>query len=1703
MRDGGQGRVEEDTHSLSHTPRQDTLKSRITALSADTDPFGIVNFIAKEWVDGSSQGGDANLGSVLCWHPRLNVLAVATNAAVVEYDAVSGCRRAMVDCDGSPVKLMYTPDGQYLILLTRERNVFAWSTATWKKEVLLVAEAKYAQRPLVSGMLAVSARRDAGDHRVVFYSPMGKKTIRTIHMGTGGASSNVGKEKEVFRPGYKLKTDNKKVLVGLAADVIDPYKVYVLTVDGEVMACHVGLADGTLTPVSGVHGVPFNATQERVKLHAVPHVNPRKRGTASLIVVEAERSGITVLESDPTGIDVIDTLRIGTGGMVSGFGLVERGSIAVAAVSQARGNIGFYAWRFLACPEKSVRFQPCNVVPGSLWAALDASERGSSESCLAMDESGHSMVSGAVIHPKSGLMAFWPSANASFESASANSAAARSGASGLRIPVVETVNVSVSGGLGMSGLGGMGAPCGQPLHSSPYFWIQGSDAAHDGVVSQLFFPRYAHLNSKDAVMALDVCHGAMSTAIRPNLSVDKTHRTLSRAVHSSKKSTWLLFAEVSSGEHAGCYHFSATSDSDAMVSPGSWWVPGRDGAFVGSRDELVVVLSNSGTRLAVFDTLKLAGGRDAAASVGMIGTMSAPEGSVVTRIFRGPVARIPGPPKPKPDVDSDDSEIEEEDEDALREWEAYEAKRKEVPRTILALTARNKLCVLAASHGYSSMNSNAPTKAAVPKASYQLPQSAAVVQFAWQSLVDPAGEFHSDMPGAADAAACLLAVALSDRVVFLNDRLEHISTCLLPEDVGSAVSCLWVGPSLLVSTSNNQVMYVSIDGTSHHGCSTMMGPPVTLLAATGDAIMYVYASGGNAGAAIESASRAWDPVPMMMLGWAQLAEKSILPGGTPRARKSLLSLISSYGSTKIPTGVLEALATHGFSDLSAAAATCSELPTMSDARKNMFQAAARDWDPAVSALLTEYEESEYYPDHPEEHSALFQKMVMLARSAELHGKFKHARTLFEAAGAWRELLALCLFQGDFDALQRYGSRGGRRAELIASHLLAVNEDAFRRSVATNNPRYGGRPFVEDYDVLGQDKGREMERERERYGRPATPDAADDIHDPADGGITNTNTNTNVPVEPAPSDRLPFMQATLQLDEESIAAGRVAVKQAKVDGGGNGNDSDDSDQGDADPIPRVDRTKLAPYLGIAGAAVRPGCIIADDVMGAGGLHDGRDGEGGGGVGDGEHELDDIDFDDFADDDDSDLGAVQRVIIATAASPGSVSDTATETSRADSHLSASTAATRDVSARKQREQEEARAAFMASKKLIDDEFYSSDDDSSVMGGGVGGGLGGSGGRPSASSFAAMTSSKLIFRIKSKEEKEAEARSGTADETTRTSLSAAVQNLTLGGGAPGRGNVEAAEAAKAAQSKQTPTGTGSAPIPEELFSEPPASTRQQAMRPPEPDVPQSDLLSGWDAFEAMFSDDGNAGSVAATGVAAPTTAATTAATTGATTGHTAPSLIDDAVPVENDSVVAPSITTTPLSSFSVPAAARGNYIDGMAYFNVSGSAAPAWNKASKQLAKAFAASSAKDENFRRRCANEYAAASLMQSASKSRKPVVAAKLARYAAALDTDTNMQLVTQLAAAELNIKAGNRRWASELLETMLIELRGASVSASGSEIDGERVRRLLVACGGAGAEDKSIPRDEDVQTTRMIIEAVSASSGGLSEVNEILAELQA
>lgn len=239
----------------------------------------------------------------------------------------------------------------------------------------------------------------------------------------------------------------------------------------------------------------------------------------------------------------------------------------------------------------------------------------------------------------------------------------------------------------------------------------------------------------------------------------------------------------------------------------------------------------------------------------------------------------------------------------------------------------------------------------------QLPS--AIVQVAWQTLVEPFDEFHEGMEGAAQTLPCVLAILLCDRVMILSDNLDVLCTAFVPADSGNPTSCLWIGPSLLVSTSANHLFYVSIEGTLSHAASLLMGPPMVLLAAQGDRIVMAYKL--KSGAA-ESATRAWDPMPMMLLGWAQFSSKGILPGGHSRAERSMKRLLSSYDATKIPVQILDKLASYGFSTLAAAAGTVSELDSISDTRKAILEAAAGNWTSITQIILSEYENSEYYPE---------------------------------------------------------------------------------------------------------------------------------------------------------------------------------------------------------------------------------------------------------------------------------------------------------------------------------------------------------------------------------------------------------------------------------------------------------------------------------------------------------------------------------------------------------------------------------------------------------------------------------------------------------------------------------------------------------------------------------------------------------------------
>jgi len=91
------------------------------------------------------------------------------------------------------------------------------------------------------------------------------------------------------------------------------------------------------------------------------------------------------------------------------------------------------------------------------------------------------------------------------------------------------------------------------------------------------------------------------------------------------------------------------------------------------------------------------------------------------------------------------------------------------------------------------------------RASLVLRPGEAVLQVAWQTLVPADGSFHTGSEGAATAVAAAAAVLTSQRLLVLNERLGVVASASMPADMGLPVSCLWMGPALLLSTTTGQV----------------------------------------------------------------------------------------------------------------------------------------------------------------------------------------------------------------------------------------------------------------------------------------------------------------------------------------------------------------------------------------------------------------------------------------------------------------------------------------------------------------------------------------------------------------------------------------------------------------------------------------------------------------------------------------------------------------------------------------------------------------------------------------------------------------------------------------------------------------------------------------------------------------------------------
>lgn len=439
-----------------------------------------------------------------------------------------------------------------------------------------------------------------------------------------------------------------------------------------------------------------------------------------------------------------------------------------------------------------------------------------------------------------------------------------------------------------------------------------------------------------------------------------------RSVGSSKQRVWLVFSQLLSAKDGaplgpGQYEFSAVAESEASVAAGQWWLPGRDGVFVGGRDEMTVVLSNSGTLVAVFETAKLAKPGAKALYVAEL------KEGVAARLFPGPPSHIPAAPEPRPEVpppadgDDEDNETDDEAEAALAAWEEKEARRMELPKRMLVLTQTNELKLTDVTQGALSYGAQARTLAS--KQSLQLRPSEALIQVAWQTLMNPAAGFHAGCPGAATARPCAAAVLTSERVLVVDDKLRVLATAPFPSDVGIPVSCLWLGPALLVSTSTNQVFCMQWEGGIAHMASLLSGPPVTLVGALADRLI-VAARGDGPGllaGRAEVATRGFAVLPPMLVAWSSLGARGILPGGMERARREMRTLLASYDATQVPVAVLDAMAAAGFADVAAAAAARSELPAVTPERKAALAAAAGDWTPLMDLVVAELEASDTFP----------------------------------------------------------------------------------------------------------------------------------------------------------------------------------------------------------------------------------------------------------------------------------------------------------------------------------------------------------------------------------------------------------------------------------------------------------------------------------------------------------------------------------------------------------------------------------------------------------------------------------------------------------------------------------------------------------------------------------------------------------------------
>ncbi|CAL5222539.1 g4916 [Coccomyxa viridis] len=904
--------------------------------------------------------------------------------------------------------MVYSSDGTQLYVLTADRSLFTISLPSWKRKVLLPPHKRYNMQ------MAHLALLGEGSKATVVFCQQGSTTVRCLQV-----SQLVPVKGSKEKPGGQLRTDNKKPIAALAAAPCQKLEVLVLYADGSLSSCTCNPATRTIVTrwciaVDPARTVLHKGCVQAVACTGLPGTAVIVVGTSNGTIAAYE----TVGSSDPQQIGKAEAA-----GAVQSVSIILEPLEVYAAVEDRRSGSRMVVFD-VHIGESQASWERQKVVPDSVddactfssrstadvqqskilkaagaWQGLWSAAQGQPGSCAAPG------VREVRLHPRLPLAVVQHASSEAFGPATPIG----------RLPAAAAAAARQLLSLSILSLAHPTAPITiAPSHSQLSFW----SGPEIGVSKRLGFPAHICLVEGGQLSAYSLSRGQVhELAPLPTKTSSGQALAAQKVVHSHKKNACLIFFQSSPGGKSDTSGLEFTFVALGTPNKAAWTLHGASGAFAGAEDEVYAVLSNSGLTARVFSS------QASASKPSPLRKLDVGAGGAAA-FFSGPS----WPALPKGGVIPTEGS-------GIITW----------------ASSSGKLCLgeLTASRRPDSSYSSAHGSGLEAARTLALLPGETVLQVAWQSLLDEASEGSvSDDSGTGKAS--IAGAVLTHRRLLLVSATLSVLTAHVPSPTAPAItSFLWLGPALIFCNAAHQVRQLAWTGEVVHVCGLAGGPPSVLAGALADRLLVAR---GGPSEACKVVPRQIALLPALLLGWASLAACAILPGSWWRARQEMGKLIANYDSSTAGDALLRALVACGASDVAHSLSQSPSASQVSSSAKAASAALEGKWDALVSRALTAHRESHHYPRHPSKDSEEYRQLLGLGRAAAAYGQTTAARQLYEAAGAWSELLSLCALQGDFMSVRDYMQSADKEAVLLGKALLAAAEPSFRAATTISNQR---------------------------------------------------------------------------------------------------------------------------------------------------------------------------------------------------------------------------------------------------------------------------------------------------------------------------------------------------------------------------------------------------------------------------------------------------------------------------------------------------------------------------------------------------------------------------------------------------------------------------------------------------------------------------